>query len=142
MKVKFQDLQGELRRVKPPILDDDQLGNKYGGGTLSEQEMLNQVLSCRRRLMPKRPYEGLVQVNGISLPANVKHGDEFELGLTITGSDHTEYSKNIGVRFWSIPNQQEATKRPTETVLDGPSVTERIKDFMPPELGGIPNFSR
>lgn len=61
-------------------------------------EVLNHHLLHRRKLVPRRPLEGYLVATGEPMPADIKHGQRYELDVTITGSDHTEYTQTIS--YW------------------------------------------
>jgi hypothetical protein len=64
---------------------------------LDYDEVLNHILLNRQKLIPKRPYEGWLVGTGEPRPSDLR-GQVHDLILTITASDHTEYSKTIP--FW------------------------------------------
>ncbi len=59
---------------------------------LPSDQVINHVLLSEKGLKPKRPLQGSLLAIGGPMPQNLRHGQWIEPTLTITTSDHAEWS--------------------------------------------------
>jgi len=111
-----------------------------------EETVLNEIFLNRRKLLPRRPYEGWLLATGRPLPAGIVTGQKHDVILTITGSDHMVYSQNISFWIDRGPAQSQLVKRrpiaaggvgSTTTIADLPQSELPLSGVQAPRKGSL-----